>query len=59
MIASILSTLYLLVLSVNSFIAVQRGTADAPGEIPIWGTLAILTAAATVLLLVNVRGERK
>ena len=57
-IASILSTLYLIVLSVNSFLAIQRGTADAPGEIPVWGTLALLTAIATLLLLSNVRSER-
>jgi hypothetical protein len=57
-IASILSTLYLIVLSANSFVAIQRGTADAPGEIPVWGTLALLTATATLLLLSNVRSER-
>jgi hypothetical protein len=56
-IAGILSTLYLIVLSVNSFVAIQRGTADAPGEIPAWGTLALLTAIATLLLLSNVRSE--
>lgn len=31
--------LYLLVLSVNSFVAVRRGLAEAPGELPVWGTL--------------------
>jgi hypothetical protein len=58
-IASVLSTLYLLVLSVNSFLAIQRGTADAPGEIPVWGTLALLTATAALLLLSNVRSDRE
>src|SRR5688572_22635329 len=57
-IASILSTLYLIVLSVNSFVAIQRGTVAAPGEIPVWGTLALLTATATLLLLSNVRSEQ-
>jgi hypothetical protein len=57
-IASILSTLYLILLSVNSLVAIQRGTADAPGQIPVWGTLALLTAIATLLLLSNVRSER-
>ena len=58
-ISSILSTLYLIVLSVNSFVAIQRGTADAPGELPIWGTLALFTAIATLLLLSNVQSERE
>lgn len=57
-IAGTLGTLYLIVLSVNAFVAIQRGTADAPGEIPAWGTLALLTAVATLLLLSNVQSER-
>jgi len=56
-IASTLGTLYLIVLTVNSFVAIQRGMADPPGEIPAWGTLARLTAVATLLLLSNVRRE--
>ena len=40
-IASIQGALYLFVLSVNSAIAIQRGLADAPGELPIWGTLSV------------------
>jgi len=52
--ASILGALYLLVLSVNSLIQVQLGLADAPGEVPIWGTLFVLTVAAAWLLLANV-----
>jgi hypothetical protein len=42
-------TLYLTVLSVNSMIALLRGTAKAPGEIPVWCGLALLTAATTAL----------
>jgi hypothetical protein len=53
--AGILGSVYLLVLSVNSLVAIQRGLAEAPGELPVWGTLATLTAAATLLLLANAR----
>lgn len=56
-IASIQGSLYLLVLSVNSLAAIHRGLAKAPGELPMWGTLAILTTSITLLLLTNVRGE--
>jgi hypothetical protein len=57
-IASIQGALYLFVLSVNSMIAVQRGLATAPGELPVWGTLTALTAAMALLVLTNVRSER-
>ena len=56
--AGILGALYLLVLAVNSFVAIYRGTAEGPGELPVWGTLAVLTAGAALLLLANVRSER-
>jgi hypothetical protein len=52
-IASIQASLYLLVLSVNSVVAVHRGLAKSPGQTPIWGTLAVLTTAVTLLLLTN------
>jgi hypothetical protein len=42
-IASIQGALYLLVLSVNSVVAIHRGLTTAPGELPIWGTLTIFT----------------
>lgn len=45
------ASLYLLVLSVNSAIAIARGIAEAPGELPTWGSLLIPTAVATILLL--------
>ncbi|HET9268747.1 MAG TPA: hypothetical protein VFO31_11310 [Vicinamibacterales bacterium] len=50
-IAGIQAALYLLVLSVNSVIAIRRGFADAPGELPIWGTLAVgmIVSAGTLL----------
>jgi hypothetical protein len=57
-IAGIQGSLYLLVLSVNSIIAIHRGLAETPGELPMWGSLAILTSAATLLLLVNARTDR-
>jgi hypothetical protein len=54
-IAGIQGSLYLLVLTINSVVLILRGLAEAPGELPQWGTLAVTTTAATVLLLVNVR----
>jgi hypothetical protein len=57
-IASIQGALYLFVLSVNSLVAIQRGIANPPGELPIWGTLTIFTAAVAVLVLSNVRSDR-
>ncbi len=57
-IAGIQGSLYLLVLSVNSVIAIHRGLAETPGELPMWGSLTILTSAATLLLLVNARADR-
>jgi hypothetical protein len=56
-IAGIQGSLYLLVLSTNSVAAIFRGLAEAPGELPVWGTLAVTTTAGTALLLANVRGE--
>ena len=56
-IAGIQCSLYLLVLSTNSVVFILRGLAEAPGELPQWGTLAVTTTAATALLLANVRGR--
>ncbi|HXG07323.1 MAG TPA: hypothetical protein VNI77_08380, partial [Nitrososphaera sp.] len=50
-VAGIQASLYLLVLSVNSTVAIRRGLAAAPGELPIWGTLLVFTLAATAWLL--------
>jgi hypothetical protein len=58
-IASIQAALYLLVLSVNSIVAIRRGLAAAPGELPVWGTLTVFTSAAALLLLANVRREAR
>jgi hypothetical protein len=53
-IAAVQSSLYLLVLTVNSGVAIRRGFAAAPGEVPLWGTLTALTTAAALMLLRNV-----
>jgi len=55
--AGVQATLYLLVLSVNSAIAGYGATAGS-SELPLWGTLGACTAAATALLLVNVKRRR-
>jgi hypothetical protein len=57
-IASIQGALYLLVLSVNSVVAIQRGLASAPGELPIWGTLTLVTTVIALVLLANLQRER-
>ena len=54
-IAGVQGSLYLLVLSVNGLVLIGRGLAEAPGELPIWGTLALGTTAATGLLIGSVR----
>ena len=57
-ITSIQAALYLLVLSINTVVLIQRGIARAPGELPIWGPLTLFTAAVALLLLTNIRSER-
>lgn len=49
--AGVQASLYLTVLAVNAAIFVARGLAPAPGELPVWGTLAIATTVATISLL--------
>lgn len=53
--AGVLGSLYLLLLSTNSVIAIQRGLAEAPGELPIWGSLGALTSLATFFLFRNIK----
>jgi len=53
-IAGIQSSLYLLVLSVNSIVAIGRGLVTAPGEFPMWGMLTLVTTAVTLRLLAGV-----
>ncbi len=54
-VAGLQGALYLIVLSVNSVVAIRRGLTAAPGELPFWAPLVIATSAATGLLLANVR----
>jgi hypothetical protein len=56
-IAGVQGSLYLLVLTINSIIAVARGLAEGAGEMPMWGALAAMTAAATLLLVGNADGR--
>jgi hypothetical protein len=49
--ASVQGAMYLLVLSVNSTIAIRRGLAASPGELPIWLPLTVFTAIAALALL--------
>jgi hypothetical protein len=55
--AAIQGSLYLLVLLVNSAIAISRGLAAAPGELPVWGPLAFLTTLAALALLRSASGR--
>lgn len=52
-IATVQGTLYLLVLTVNSFVIAARGL--GANEAGVWGTFGVLTGAALVALLANVR----
>jgi hypothetical protein len=56
-IASIQGALYLFVLSVNSVVAIHRGLTNAPGELPIWGTLTIVMGSIALVLLASIRSE--
>jgi hypothetical protein len=57
-IASIQGALYLLGLSVSSVVAIRRGLASAPGELPIWAPLTIFTTIVALVLIANVRRQR-
>jgi hypothetical protein len=54
-IAGIQGSLYLIVLSVNASVAVSRGLVEAPGELPVWGALAVTNVVATAALLRGVK----
>lgn len=54
-IGSVQAALYLLVLSTNSVIAMTRTNASTAGELPIWGSLAMLTMVLAATLFVNLR----
>ena len=53
--ASVQGALYLLVLLVNSLLVVARGLVPAPGEVPLWGALALVTGAIAARLLAGAR----
>lgn len=55
-IAGIQGSLYLIVLSVNASVAIGRGLVKAPGELPVWGVLAVATTIATAAMLGGVKG---
>lgn len=50
-IAGIQGSLCLIVLSVNAGVAIHRRLVEAPGELPVWGGLALTTVIATAALL--------
>jgi hypothetical protein len=54
-VAGIQASLYLLVLSINSIVAIHRGLVKAPGELPMWGTLGLATVVVTLILMANIR----
>ena len=56
-VAAIQGSLYLLVLSVNSAIAVSRGLVAAPGELPVWAPLTLCTTIAAGVLLASAAGQ--
>ena len=58
-IASLQASLYLVVLAVNAAVSIHRGLSEAPGELPLWTVLAVLTTTASVVLLVNIREPRR
>jgi hypothetical protein len=54
-ISGVQGALYLLVLSVNSVVSFSRWLSTAPGELPLWTSLGVVTGAAAAVLLVNAR----
>ena len=56
--ASVQAALYLIVLTVNSVVAIQRGLAAAPGELPLWATLALVASGLAATLVVHLRPHR-
>jgi hypothetical protein len=53
--AGIQAAMYLLVLIVNSVVAIRRELVAAPGELPIWGPLAVAMTAMVLVLLAHQR----
>ena len=49
--AGVQGALYLVVLAVNTAVAIVEGLVAAPAELPVWGPLAMTTAVATTVLI--------
>lgn len=58
-IGGVQASLYLLVLSVNAVFTIQRGLAPSPGEVPMWGTLLVLTITATTVVVLGIGDSRR
>jgi hypothetical protein len=39
-------------------VPLRRGLASAPGELPIWGTLLVVTTVIALVLLASIQRER-
>jgi hypothetical protein len=57
--ASVQGALYLLVLLVNSLLVIARGLVPPPGEVPLWGALALVTGAIAARLLSGVTERQR
>ena len=55
-VASIQGTIYLSVLALNSVLAIRAGLVAAPGELPLWGSLVLVTGGLAGVLLRQARG---
>ena len=53
--ALVQGSLYLLVLTVNSLVAVRTQLVEPPGEAPIWGALFVFTALAAAVLFTGMK----
>ena len=53
-IAGVQASLYLTVLTINSVAFLVEGRGTWPGELLVWGTLAVLSSAMTLVLFLNI-----
>jgi hypothetical protein len=53
--AAVEGALYLVVLTVNTSLSIASGLTHGPGELPVWGPLALATTAAAAVLLRHVQ----
>jgi hypothetical protein len=56
-IVGVQSGLYLLALAAGSLVAIDRGLVDAPGEVPIWGILFLVTTAVTLSVFLEIKAR--